>query len=72
MKVKRFSATQILNTNQGLGFIKGRKYDTDLDRLGRMDNSQRELAKVGQLGSEMKKLNKELEEGRRGKWQRID
>lgn len=72
MKVKRFSATQILNTNQGLGFINGRKYDTDLDRLGRMDTSQRELAKVGQLGSEMKKLNKELEEGRRGKWQRID
>ena len=53
----------------GLGFIKGRKYDTDLDRLGRMNTSHRELSRVGELGSEMRKLNKELNEGRMGRWQ---
>jgi hypothetical protein len=38
-RYKRYSAVasgKILNTNQGLGFKRGRKYDTDLDRLGRM------------------------------------
>lgn len=68
MIVKRFSATKILNTNMGLGFIRGRKYDTDLDRLGRMDTS-RELSQVGELNREMRKLGKELNEGRLGRWQ---
>ena len=69
MIIKRFSANQILNTNMGLGFTKGRKYDTDLDRLGRMDTSHRELSKVGELNKEMRKLGKELNEGRMGRWQ---
>lgn len=61
--IKRFSQTKILNTNNpALGFTKGRKYDTDLDRLGRMDTAQRELSKVGDLnlGKEMRKLRGEL------------
>ena len=68
---KSFSGTHILNTNAP-GFIRGRKYDTDLDRLGRMDTSQRELAKPGTLRKEMRKMNNELNQGRLGKWQDID
>lgn len=65
--LKRFSQTKILNTNNpGIGFTRGRKYDTDLDRLGRMETSQRELTKVGDLnlGKEMRKLNLELKGGK--------
>lgn len=73
MIVKRFSQTKILNTNNlALGFTKGRKYDTDMDRLGRMNTSQRELAGIGNLGKEMRKLNQELNRGGRGKWQDTD
>jgi len=73
MIIKRFSATQILNTNiPGVGFIKGRKYDTDLDRLGRMKTSQRELHNIGTLNSEVRKMNKELNLGRLGKWQNLN
>lgn len=73
MRIKRFSQTKILNTNNpALGFKRGRKYDTDLDRLGRMETSQRELARVGDLGREMRKLNQELNRGGIGKWQLTD
>ena len=68
MIVKRFSQTN----NPALGFTKGRKYDTDMDRLGRMNTSQRELAGIGNLGKEMRKLNQELNRGGRGKWQDTD
>lgn len=67
--IKRFSQTKILNTNNpALGFTKGRKYDTDLDRLGRMDTAQRELSKVGDLnlGKEMRKLRGELKKEIKG------
>ena len=48
MIIKRFSATKVLNTNSP-GFIKGRKYDTDLSRLSR-GNTKRELsAQIGDL-----------------------
>ena len=67
--IKRFSQTKILNTNNpALGFTKGRKYDTDLDRLGRMETAQRELAKVRDLGKEMRKLQGELRRGGRNEW----
>lgn len=67
--IKRFSQTKILNTNNpALGFTRGRKYDTDLDRLGRMETAQRELAKVGDLGKEMRKLQGELRRGGRNEW----
>ena len=71
MKIKRFSHTKILNTNSALGFTRGRKYDTDLDRLGRMETSQRELHRLGDLRSEMRKLNYELRGGI-GRWQDTD
>lgn len=61
--IKRFSQTKILNTNNPmLGFTRGRKYDTDMDRLGRMNTSQRELSKLRDLNmnKELKNLKKEL------------
>lgn len=73
MKIKRFSQTKILNTNNpALGFTRGRKYDTDMDRLGRINTAQGELTKVGELGREMRKLNMELNSGGLRKWQNID
>lgn len=70
MKIKRFSQTKILNTNNpALGFTRGRKYDTDMDRLGRIKTAQGELTKIGDLGREMRKLNMELN---LRKWQNID
>ncbi len=73
MKIKRFSQTKILNTNNpALGFTRGRKYDTDMDRLGRIKTAQGELTKIGDLGKEMRKLNMELNSGGLRKWQNID
>ena len=61
MIVKRFSQ-KILNTNSP-GFIRGRKYDTDLDRLGRMETSHRELSRIGDLRKEQRKLSLEVSRG---------
>jgi hypothetical protein len=62
---KNFSGTKILNTNAPqLGFTRGRKYDTDLDRLGRMDTAQRELHRLGDLGREQRRLSSELNRGK--------
>lgn len=73
MKIKRFFQTKILNTNNpALGFTRGRKYDTDMDRLGRIKTAQGELTKIGDLGKEMRKLNMELNSGGLRKWQNID
>ena len=67
---KKFSSTKILNTNAP-GFIRGRKYDTDLDRLGRMKTSQRELSgSLGELEKEKRKMTRELNNG--SLWQRTD
>lgn len=49
------ASSKILNTNLGVGFQRHRKYDTDLDRLGRMKTAQSELRKTGELN-----LQKEL------------
>lgn len=68
MKLKRFSYTT-LNT-VAPGFIKGRKYDQDFNRLGRL-KTQRELM-GGDLNREMRKLSQELNNGRLGKWQHTD
>ena len=59
MIIKRFSETKVLNTNAP-GFIRGRKYDTDFDRLSR-GNTKRELS------SQIEKLNysKELREAKK-------
>lgn len=53
MIIKRFSATKVLDTNAP-GFIRGRKYDTDLNRLSKGD-TRRELSK------ELSRLNLETE-----------
>ena len=73
LRSRKFSSNEILNTNAGsnIGFIRGRKYDTDLDRLGRMNTSQRELHKVGELQKEIREMHKELNGGV-GKWQYTD
>lgn len=71
IRLKRFSHTKILNTSSAIGFKRGRKYDTDLDRLGRMETSHRELSKIGDLRVEMRKLNRELNGGV-GRWQNTD
>lgn len=60
MKIKRFSASRIINTKLGLGFDKNRKYDTDLDRLGRMETGMSEMRKTNQLNDELRKTRKEL------------
>ncbi len=60
MKIKRFSASRIMNTKLGLGFDKNRKYDTDLDRLGRMETGMSEMRKTNQLNDELRKTRKEL------------
>jgi hypothetical protein len=60
-KIKRFSK-QIgyLNTNGAEGFIKGRKYDTDLNRLGRAKTTLTSELSSNQLSNEMRKNQKEL------------
>lgn len=72
MIVKRLSRPKILNTSGMSGFIRGRNYDMDLGRLGKMDTSQRELHRIGDLGREMRELNRELNNGRLGKWLHTD
>lgn len=57
------ASSKILNTNLGVGFTKGRKYDTDLDRLGRMKTSHEELRKIGDLRTELRQMNRELNMG---------
>ena len=64
MIIKRFSATKVLDTNSSTGFVKGRKYDTDFDRLGR-SSTQRELSKdIGRLNysSELREAKKKAKE----------
>lgn len=64
LRRKDFTQTKILNTNAPtLGFTRGRKYDTDMDRLGRMKTSHSEMNKVGDLGREARKLTSELNRG---------
>lgn len=57
-----------LNTSGGMvGFNKDRDYDQDFNRLGRFETT-RQLSQTRLLQDEMRKLSKELNEGRRGKW----
>lgn len=62
MIVKRFSQ-KILGTNGAFGFTRGRKYDMDLDRLGRMETSHREMSKS--LDREIRKERQKLSRGLR-------
>ena len=47
---------KVVNTRIGLGFDKHRKYDTDLDRLGRMGSAQRELQDLRPVRDELRKM----------------
>lgn len=83
LKLKRFSAPGLnngkgscnknsrpktLNTSGGVvGFNRNRNYDQDFNRLGKND-TLRQLTQTNTLQDEMKRLNTELNEGRRGKW----
>lgn len=72
LRRRLYSSNKILNTNlPGTGFIRGRKYDTDFDRLGRMNTAQRELSRVGDIGKEIRKMKSEVNLGV-GKWQDTD
>ena len=64
MIVKRFSQ-RILGTSGAFGFIRGRKYDEDLDRLGRMETSHRELSKTDDIRKEQRKMRLQLSRGLR-------
>jgi hypothetical protein len=64
MIVKRFSQ-RILGTNGSFGFSRGRKYDMDLDRLGRMNTSHRELSKTDDIREEQREMRRELSRGLR-------
>lgn len=68
---KKFSKPAIISTNAPqLGFKKGRKYDMDMNRLGRIKTAQGELSKQGTMAKEMRKLGKEL--NNRQQWQSTD
>ena len=47
---------KIVNTRGIPGFGRHRKYDTDLDRLGRMGTAQRELQDQRQVRDELRKM----------------
>ena len=64
MIVKRFSQ-RILGTNGAFGFTHGRKYDEELDRLGRMETSHRELSKTDDIRKEQRKMRLQLSRGLR-------
>lgn len=64
--------TNILNTNGAAGFIRGRKYDMDMDRLGRGEYKRQLGSASLELSREMRNLNKELNNGLMGKWQDTD
>lgn len=60
--IKRFS--NIINTNApSIGFRRNRKYDMDLNRLGRMKTSQRELHKTDDIRAELREMQSELNRG---------
>lgn len=61
---KFFSSYKTLNTGaaSSLGFIKGRNYDMDFNRLGRLKTT-RELSQVGDLRKEQRKLTSEITRG---------
>lgn len=57
-KKHRNPVSKIINTNGNLNFTKGRKYDTDMDRLSRRSVQN-------ELSSNQINLDKELEKSRK-------
>jgi hypothetical protein len=66
LRVRQFSS-KILNTNAP-GFIKGRKYDMDMDRLSRGEYKNQLNTSTLDLSRELRDMNKELNRGLMGKW----
>lgn len=67
MKLRRFSAVKNMNTRiTGIGFKDGFNYDQDLNRLQK-GKTLRELNSPNVYNREMAKLNKELEELKKGR-----
>jgi hypothetical protein len=62
-RLKIFSGTRIINTSGMTGFTRGRKYDTDLDRLGRMETSQSELRRTDDIRKEAREMHSILRRG---------
>lgn len=62
MIVLRKFSQRILGTSGSFGFTRRRKYDMDLDRLGRMNTSHREMSKSleGELREERRELSRGL------------
>lgn len=63
--IKKFSPpkSKILDTAGNSNFTKGRKYDTDMDRLSRRSFQNELSTSSNQLNKEMQKANKELNMG---------
>lgn len=72
MILKRKLYARILNTRGISGFQRERNYDEDMNRLGRLKTQRQLHTGVNDLNSEIRKLGKELNNGRLGKWQHID
>lgn len=72
--IKHYSTNQILGTTGSVGFIRGRKYDMDMNRLSRYETRRELGGGVGNLGKEIREMNKELNQERlgKGKWQDTD
>lgn len=67
-RVKRFSQNLIGLQGGTLGIRRNkdgstRKYDTDMDRFGRLRSAQSELRQIGSLDKELRKAQKELRNG---------
>ena len=62
-RFKAFSGVKVLGYSGQTGFIKGRKYDTDLDRFGRISTAQGELRRTGDIQKEMREMHSILRRG---------
>lgn len=66
--LRNFSS--ILNTNAPeLGFTRGRKYDMDMNRFGKLGTAQREMQGINQLGRELRNMSIERASRDRKVWQ---
>lgn len=59
-RLKSFSKNEILSTSGSPDFIKGRKYDTDLNRLSKGKTTMSSELSSNQLNTELKNTQKEM------------
>ena len=69
---KYYSTNQLIGTTGNAGFIRNRRYDMDMNRLGRYETKRELGSGVGNLRREIREMNKELNQGRLGKWRDTD